>query len=338
MVLVLSSSGKASWRSPAAASSLQPCGRSRPRLTIGKSGTSATSSGAARGPGPGRPSAIGKRGLPAAAPPATSRRRPAKEEIAARRVLAAGAAPVSDYLNTRRVGKGTAQYYRRGHDEVTAFAKAQGLEMQPQLGREAAMRCYLRRLFFHGDSIFSARSALYGYAFVAHLNLKDVHELAQSKLCLAGFSRAAPGEQRDPMPWEAAMLLCRFLLQRQLPLDRLVAEMVVVMFDGYLRLSEILSLLGGHITVLPKARTLPYTPVSISIYPMGDPQLAGPRTKSGEYDDTIVFGTAASKQAGRGFVADLLRRRKALTRPTARAYEMNAVSYTHLTLPTSALV
>ena len=48
----------------------------------------------------------------------------------------------------------------------------------------------------------------------------------------------------------------------------------------------------------------------------GDPAT----TKSGEYDDTVVFGDAASKRAGRALAADVLARLKKETRGTKHVF------------------
>ena len=126
------------------------------------------------------------------------------------------------FLAKRRVKLETARYYTKAYHEVIDFAKARRLAFPTQQLRDSLLVAMLHHLFFSGDAIFAARTAVYGFAFCLSLNMRDPQELAQARLCLRGFERASPGEQRDPLPWEAALLLMMWLCNRRLGSDILV--------------------------------------------------------------------------------------------------------------------
>ena len=100
------------------------------------------------------------------------------------------------------------------------------------------------------------------------------------------------------------------------PLALEAARAVVILYDGYLRPSELLELRANDVHVLDKAAGARYGKVSATIRPCrpddGLPPM--PRTKAGEYDDTVTFGDAASAKAGRAFVAPLVAALKAARR------------------------
>ena len=230
-----------------------------------------------------------------------------------------------DFLARRRVKPLTQQHYARAAAEVRRFADRNQYRFATAKQRDKLMVDYLQSIFLAGDGIFAARTALYGFAFEERVNLKDPSEFPQARLTLKGFSKASPGEQRDPCPWEAAVLIIEPCLDSPDPRQRLLGAAVAVAFDGYLRLSELLSIKGGDVTCLRHSATSAYPQVSITLMPCPPPDApASATTKSGEYDDTVIFGGGGPGTASRRWVAKLLRDLKAATPATKPLFPFTA--------------
>eukprot|EP00969_Alexandrium_andersonii_P236417 10437718-Alexandrium_andersonii.AAC.1 len=60
-------------------------------------------------------------------------------------------------------------------------------------------------------------------------------------MALAGFSKAIPDRQRDPLPWPAAVAIALELATHFGSAGVAEGRAVVVSFDGYLRPSEALA-------------------------------------------------------------------------------------------------
>ncbi len=206
-----------------------------------------------------------------------------------------------DFLARRRVKPLTQQHYARAAAEVRRFAIQHRYPLATPAQRDKLMVDYLQSIFLAGDGIFAARTALYGYAFEERVNLRDVTEFPQARLTLKGFAKASPGEQRDPCPWEAALLSIDHCLTSHSPRQQLVGAGVAVAFDGYLRLSELLNLKACDVTCLRHSATSAYPQVSITLMPAA-PADCPPSvtTKAGEYDDTVIPSAAPTAPAPRG--------------------------------------
>ena len=211
----------------------------------------------------------------------------------------------------------TQQHYGRAAAEVRRFAEQHRYQQSTPAQRDQLMVNYLQSIFMAGDGIFAARVALYGYAFEERVNLRDAAEFPQARLTLKGFSKAAPGEQRDPCPWEAALLMIDECLGSADPRQQLLGAAIAVAFDGYLRLSELLSIKACDVTCLRHSATSAYPQVSITLMPSAPPDCPpSATTKSGEYDDTVIIGGGASATASRRWVAKLIRDLKQATPAT----------------------
>eukprot|EP00972_Heterocapsa_arctica_P063512 9374358-Heterocapsa_arctica.AAC.1 len=77
-------------------------------------------------------------------------------------------------------------------------------------GRDKAMEAYLDHMYLKGKGIFDARHAVYGFGFVHDIDVTK-HGLPGTHRALRGYVRAAPGSERDPMPWEAAVAVAHDL-------------------------------------------------------------------------------------------------------------------------------
>ena len=246
-----------------------------------------------------------------------------------RRAIAEARGLLHQVLLQRRVRPKTARIYLDASRRLQAWCRLRGFRLtSDQLTRDKAIVAYLNYLFLEGESVATARTAVFGFAFGALLNLKDPGELYLTRLALRGFSVSAPGEQRDPMPWEACLLLHR-KLQTLLPDGPIAADALVVCFDGILRPGECLSIRSMDVIPAARATSLPYPPVTVTLAPSkpDDGSEPLPRTKSGSYDDTVIFGDPASHRAQRGFVANLLMIRKQQTPPLRRLFPISVQKF-----------
>ena len=214
----------------------------------------------------------------------------------------------TSYLQSRSVRPATALRYTSAADEFVTWCRTQNFPILEQDARDKAMTAYVHALFFKGEPLYSARVALYGFAWKVGLNLKDPLELHGSKMALKGYTVAAPDQQRDPLPWDAALLIAQNLAERNTLEGRSAARAVIVMFDGYFRPSEFLGLKGGDVTVLKQRGLVHYPSVTVRLAPshVDDGSPAPLRAKSGQYDDTIVIGDSASRAAGRALAHDVV--------------------------------
>lgn len=104
------------------------------------------------------------------------------------------------------------------------------------------------------------------------------------------------------------MLLCRRMVDEGTPQSIDAARIAILSFGAYLRPSEVLSLTGRQIHTLSgqAARKYGLCALVMATSRTDDGCMAAPRTKSGEYDDTVLLGDPASARAGRAWVAQLL--------------------------------
>ena len=282
------------------------------RVRAHQSGSRKTSSGVTRK----------SRSIPAASTVArlqgTVRRKIAKEARGSRRIARAGPHGSSpDYLHGQAIRPVTRQNYQAAAAELMTWARSSGRPMVLQKDRDSTVEAYLHFLYFAGDGVFAARTALYGLVHTQRLNLRDPQELPKSRQALNGFTKAAPDQQRDPFPWEAAVLVADWLISRDEQGDLAAARAIVIAFDGLLRPSEVLAVRSCDVTVTRPGTMSRVPAVTVRLAPsrMDDGSLPPSRTKSGAFDDSIAFGDSASSEAGRGWVAKLLAALKASTSP-----------------------
>jgi len=210
--------------------------------------------------------------------------------------------------------------------ELEEWYRQRRRSLRTQPLRDQAVNAYIHSLYFQGEPAAAARMAIYGLAHTMVLNLKDPRELHLSRAALRGFVVDAPERQRDPMPWEACMLICEWLLGREEPTATEAAEVILTCWDGYLRPSEALSIKGADILVVKKKSTiLEYGEVSVVLAPSraDDGDTPSLRTKSGQYDDTVFFNDRVSRLSGRSFVASMLCRKKKLNRPLVNIWSLS---------------
>ena len=253
-----------------------------------------------------------------------------RDVLGQRRRQVAGDNHLSDrYLADRRVSARTADNYRSAYRAFASWAAQKNLSVSANhLDRN--LRKYLSHLFFEGGAPFDARYALHGAIFVRELP-RAATTLPLSRSTLAGFSSVVPEHSRDPMPEEAKNLIAADLLENEGTLEFAAAGALVTSFDGFLRPSEVLSLESTDLNVLRgRRRRVGLPTVSVTLRPLGT-HVAGfdppQRTKAGEHDDSVVFGSSSGTPGGEEWVAHFLsqlkpKRRGKLFPITLNQYEV----------------
>ncbi len=137
-----------------------------------------------------------------------------------------------------------------------------------QSHRDSAMNAYVHKLFFEGEGIFAARMAVYGFAHLQVLNLRDPLELPLARKALAGYKTVAPDRQRDPCPWEAVLLLSDWLLSTGVPVDAEAAKATIISFEAYTRPSELLGVRCQDVILVEYLTVLACPAVSLRIAPL----------------------------------------------------------------------
>lgn len=179
---------------------------------------------------------------------------------------------------------------------------------------DSSMEAYFEHLYLNGETAYEARMTLYGVAWEHKMITRDINVLPCAKEALRGFVKAAPERTREPLPWAAALLICHdMILTDGLP-GLHAARALVTGFDGYVRPSELLMTRRSQVTTRPAGQSrYPQVALRLAPTPSGEDDEHARPTKTGQFDDTIVFGDSASSSAGRGQVAKLLQRLKATT-------------------------
>jgi hypothetical protein len=226
-----------------------------------------------------------------------------------RRIAAAGAAALSDrYLADRRVSARTAANYNSAYRSFVHWATTRHFKVTANT-LDRTLRKFLLFLFFDGGAAYDARVVLHGTIFARELP-KAATTLPLARATLAGFNSVVPEMARDPMPTEAKDLICADLAANEGPSGFIAAGALATSFDGFFRPSEVLSLESSDLQVLRgRRRVIGLPSVSVLIRPLlpydaGDapPQ----RTKSGEHDETVVFGRSAGTAGGEEWIARFL--------------------------------
>jgi len=182
---------------------------------------------------------------------------------------------------------------------------------------DSALAARVNFLHTIGAGLFDARMAVYGTAFVKAMPTRAPQVLFKAKQQIAGWESYAPEFSKDPMPEDALYLILDDLLSFASSENLFAACALAIMFDGYFRPSEILSVVPQHVFSVSGSPCL----VAVTLSPQGavDPATNYPaRTKAKEWDDTVVLGDAASQRAGRAWVASLVKLLAAKRRVRAR--------------------
>ncbi|CAK0888003.1 unnamed protein product, partial [Prorocentrum cordatum] len=211
------------------------------------------------------------------------------------------------YLKHRRVQPRAVALYREAHRKFSRWAAEQHLRQVCMGETDLAMTRYHDHMYFQGLSIVHARNAVHGAIFVKDYPRRAPTTMCRAKGALAGWFKAGPDRVRDPLPWEAAVLIADNLAER----DRegvAAAGALLVSFDGYIRPSNTLAITSREVSQRQAGSNPNYPSLVVTIAPQADDhgQQPAPSTKSGDHDCTIVFGDQASLKANRGICRDAL--------------------------------
>ena len=150
-------------------------------------------------------------------------------------------------LRAASVGPVTAARYRAGHAELVAFAAERGLPLNVPDEADRALAYLFDALVQQGDLAHEGVFVPYGAAWVRGWPTRGA-SFPLAKQALKGWRRVFPGVPRDPLPWAAAVLSARALLNSLLPDAAVAAAAIVIGFDLYLRPSETLRITRGAVT------------------------------------------------------------------------------------------
>ncbi|CAK0819575.1 unnamed protein product [Prorocentrum cordatum] len=211
------------------------------------------------------------------------------------------------YLKHQRVQPRTVALHREARRKFSQWAAEQHLRRVSMDETDLVMTRYLDHMHFQGLSIVHARNAVHGAIFVKEYPRQSPTTMYRAKDALAGWFKAGPDRVRDPLPWEAAVLIADNLAER----DRegvAAAGALLVSFDGYIRPSNTLAITSRLASQRQAGSNPNYPSLVVTIAPQADDhgQQPAPSTKSGDHDCTIVFGDQASLKANRGICRDAL--------------------------------
>ncbi|CAK0811644.1 unnamed protein product [Prorocentrum cordatum] len=189
------------------------------------------------------------------------------------------------YLKQRSVGGATLRLYQREYEMLVAWWKAQRLSTVSTEAHDEALERYLDKLFFDGEPASRANNVV--HALMYHIDevwAKTPH-FPRTRRALRGFRKASQTRSRDGCPWEAALALAHWMGRQRTPFMADSAALTLVLFDGYLRASEGLGL-GRDQLIPPQGGRGARRCWAAMICPEEE----GRPTKSGDFDDTVIFG------------------------------------------------
>jgi len=223
------------------------------------------------------------------------------------------------------------QTYQDAHRKFNAWAVGQHLRLMSMDDLDSAMVKYLDHMYFQGLGIFHARSAVHGTIFVKDFPRRAPTTMYRSKDALAGWFKAGPDRVRDPLPWEAAILIADNLAEK----DREgvdAAGALLISFDGYIRPGNTLSIKSRDVSQRQAGSNPNYPSLVVTLAPQADDlgQRPAPTMKSGDHDCTIVFGDESSRKAGRAVCRDALLWAKRQGRPSSPLFALSLAKYEQL--------
>ena len=164
---------------------------------------------------------------------------------------------------------------------------------------DASLEKFVESTFLANEGVFSARSAVYGEAWLRGANIKDVSVLWRARQALEGWTNLCPEHSKEPLPWITCCLIADQMLDMQSskPIMADAAECFIIQFDTYVR-PDVACSLCDHNVILPSAgASKKYQRVGLLLAPSSD----GMQTKTGSQDDSVLVGAGP-----RQFVSQLL--------------------------------
>jgi integrase len=191
-----------------------------------------------------------------------------------------------EYLSKRSISTATAEIYTEAVAEFKEWCKIRQLAWTPVTQLDITLSRYFDFLYFIGEDISPAGNTLFGIMWDLKLP-KDRSLLPGARRSLAGYRKLVPARSRDPIPIEAVFLLIQWLLKDLTNLIHvLVAIVMILSFDAYLRPGEAMRLTTGDV-VKPAGKRYPRWGLILGT--------VDKPSKNREVDDTVFVGGAPER-------------------------------------------
>jgi hypothetical protein len=209
----------------------------------------------------------------------------------------------------------TAEKYRRLHANFLAHARSRRCHSDDLELLDPTLDKYLDEKYLAGFPQSVLRDTAYAVAWQADLTLRD---LPLSQKALRGVRKLCPDSSRNPVTWEAVLLIVDELTSSADSLDVLTGAAALVQFDSYARPSALLNALETDL--FPPARGSPRSTWSLTFWPSTHKQTS----KTGTQDDTVALGRNLSHRDDLHLVASALKKR---TPKGAKLFPLCLVAY-----------
>ena len=156
-----------------------------------------------------------------------------KGERAQRRLVAfrARGSPAG-YLRTRTVTDKTAEKYKRLYANFVAHSRRRLDTAECEISHDSALDMYLDEKYLEGFAQSVLRDTIYAVAWHLNLHLRD---LPLSQMALRGLRKLCPDKSRNPVTWEAVLVIVDELCASADPADVLTGAAAMIQFDSYAR-------------------------------------------------------------------------------------------------------
>ena len=183
------------------------------------------------------------------------------------------------YCRRRTVTEETRRRYEKLHMEFAQYCRKNHFDSVTAADLDRTLDRFLDRMQLDGRPLHEARNAGYGVSWCRDVEMKD---LPLTRKCLKGYSRLCPEVARDPVSWEATLLVADELAKSTEPVDWYISAAVLLNFDTYARPGALLKLKGSDL--LPPAG--PGGEWTVTFFPSSRQQ----KSKTNTQDDTVYVG------------------------------------------------
>ena len=203
---------------------------------------------------------------------------------------------LEDFLHRRRVSERTeAAYLDKYRDLLRDFPILQS-DLLSAAEVDRVLDQHLHDMFIRGHSIHEARYALYATCWARVLAAR---QLPRAQRALQGFRRLDPESMRDPVPWDAVLLVAARLCQNPVTAhDVIVGVAMLFNFDSYARPGSLLQLRVDSLVPPVKGVGTDAPKWALIFFPSTENQ----RSKTFTQDDTVIVGV----QPERAFLNNVL--------------------------------
>ncbi len=209
-----------------------------------------------------------------------------------------------DFLKSKSVSPRTQTDYARWFARAEAFYRRKLPRDLDALDR--ALEPHLNEMYFDGELVHAGKQTLAAVAFHLNLSFQPKDVMVRCKRAIKGWRNVAPERSRDHCPWLALALICEHLAATG-DVGLAAARAAALQMDGYFRPSEVLATKRSDVAQLNRL-----APFAVTVAPScpaagAAAEVAPPRAKSGQYDDTVLIGDKISIDAGRPWLKSLMR-------------------------------